>query len=87
MEDLIDGIERFLSGRLEKAAGIDDNVIGIGKFRCHRVARLKEQADHDLGVDEIARTAKADEEYSVPGELKVRCVRSVFLNSTWRCLA
>jgi hypothetical protein len=49
---------------LDEAAGVDDDDIGAVGFGDERVAVLRELAEHAFGIDEIFRTAEADESES-----------------------
>ena len=61
LEHLADDAERFLPGRLDEAAGVDDDhvrTVGVGT---QRVAVLGQLAEHALGIDQVLRAAEADE--------------------------
>jgi hypothetical protein len=60
-EHLVDGAERFLTGRLDEAAGVHDREVGLGGVIDQLVAVQLEHAQHPLAVDEVLRTAQADE--------------------------
>ena len=61
VEHLADDAERLLPGRLDEAAGVDDDDVGPVGVGDERVAVLGELAEHALGIDEVLRTAEADE--------------------------
>ena len=50
---LKDGVDRFLLGRVNKAAGIDDQDVGLFRVRSKARAGAVEKAHHYLGVDEV----------------------------------
>src|SRR5262249_36447936 len=56
-----DDTKRFLAGRLDEAAGVDDNDIGAVGVGDERVAVLGELAEHGFGIDGGFRAAEADE--------------------------
>ena len=53
--------ERFLPGRLDEAAGVDDDHVGAVGVRRQGVAVLGQFAEHALGIDQVLGTAEADE--------------------------
>ncbi len=53
--------QRLLPGRLDKAAGVDDDHVGPLGLGDERVAGLGQGAQHSLGVNEVLGTAEADE--------------------------
>ena len=55
---LEDGVDRLLFGRVDKAAGVDDEDLGIFGTRSQVCAGAVEQAHHDLGVDEVLGTPR-----------------------------
>ena len=57
---LEDGVDRFLLGGIDEAAGVDDEDVGIGGMRRQLVALRGELAHHDFGIDEILRAAETD---------------------------
>ena len=61
VEHLADDTQRFLSGRLDEAAGVDDDDVGAAGIGHQGVAVLRELAEHALGVHEVLGTAEADE--------------------------
>ena len=61
VEHLADDAERFLAGRLDEAAGVDDHDVGAVGVGRQGVAVLGQLAEHALGIDEVFRTAEADE--------------------------
>ncbi len=60
-EHLADDGERFLPGRLDEAARVDDDDVGPVGVGDERVAVLAQLAEHALGIDQVLRTAEADE--------------------------
>ena len=70
-EHFADDTERFLPGRFDEPASVDDDdvrTLGIG---LERVTVLSELAEHPLGIDEVLRTTEADERI---GTLSLRSV-------------
>jgi hypothetical protein len=57
------GLERFLFGGFEKAAGIDHDGVGRRGIGGYRQPILRKQAQHPLAVHKILWTAKADERH------------------------
>src|ERR1051325_953585 len=53
-------VDRFLLGRLDEAAGIDDHRVGLSSIRRNLITGLLELAHHDLAVHQILRTAQTD---------------------------
>ena len=51
------GVYRFLLGRIDEAARVDHDHIGIGRMRGQLVTLCGELAHHHLGIDEILRAA------------------------------
>src|SRR5262249_44484088 len=62
-QHLADDRQRFLPGRLDEAAGVDDHHVGAVGVRRQDVAVLGQLAEHALGVDGVLRTTQA-----YPGE-------------------
>ena len=60
-QHLADDAERFLPGRFDEAAGVDDDDIGAVGVGLEGVAVLGEFAEHPLGIDEVLRAPEADE--------------------------
>ena len=58
---LEDGVDRFLLGRVDEGAGVDDEDIGGFGVGGDARAGAVEQAHHDLAVDEVFGAAEADE--------------------------
>ena len=56
-----DGIDRFLLGRVDEGAGVDDQHVGGLRVADDARARVVEEAHHDFAVDEILGAAEADE--------------------------
>ena len=63
----VDHVQRFIARRLEKTAGIDDDRIGLLVVGDKFVAALGEFAEHRFRVDEVLRTAEADEGDALDG--------------------
>jgi hypothetical protein len=61
LDGLADLLERFVLRRLEEAAGVDDDRVGAAGVGRDRQPVLGEEAEHPLAVDEVLRTAEADE--------------------------
>jgi hypothetical protein len=57
-ERLANGAERFLDGRVDEAAGIDDDEIGAGVVGRSGVALRAKLREDLLRVDECLRTAE-----------------------------
>src|SRR5512133_1859102 len=55
-----DGIDTFLLGLFDKGTGIDDDNIGIFFVSGDLVLLLGEHPQHDLGINQVLRAAKAD---------------------------
>ena len=60
LQHLVDGGERFLPGRLDEAAGVDDHEVGAARIVDQLVAVELQQPQHPLAVDEVLRAAEAD---------------------------
>ena len=58
---LEDGVDRFLFGRVDEGAGIDDQHVGSGGIVGDARAGVVEQAHHDFAVDEVLGATEADE--------------------------
>ncbi len=61
VEHLVDGGERFLPGRLDEPARVDDGEVGAARIVDQLVAVELQQAEHPLAVDQVLGAAKADE--------------------------
>ena len=61
LEHLVDRGERLVPGRLDEAAGVDDDEVGALRLVDQLVAVELQQAEHPLAVDEVLRAAEADE--------------------------
>src|SRR5579863_7083504 len=55
---LEDGVDRLLPGRVDEAAGVDDEDFGVLGARGKARAGAVEQAHHDLAVDEVLGAAQ-----------------------------
>ena len=60
---LEDGVYRFLLGRIDEAARVDHDHVGIGRMRRQLVTLRGELAHHHLGIDEILRATETNEAY------------------------
>ena len=78
---LQDGVDGFLLRRLDEAAGIDDEHVGFVGARRQFVAVARQNAHHDLAIDEVLGTAQAEE--SNLGECR-QARRSVCSDSSTR---
>ena len=58
---LQDGVDRFLLGRVDEGAGVDDQHVGGFGIAGDARAGMVEQAHHDFAVDEVFGAAEADE--------------------------
>ena len=58
---LEDGVDRFLLGRVDEGAGVDDQDVGGFGVAGDARAGVVEQAHHDFAVDEVFGAAEADE--------------------------
>jgi hypothetical protein len=65
LDHLADDAQRFLAGRLDKPASIDDDDIRALGFGRKHVAVLGEFAEHALGIDKVFGAAKAHERESL----------------------
>ena len=61
VEHLVDHAQRFLPGRVDEAAGVDDDQVGLLRVRDQDVAILREEAEHPLGVDQVLGATQAHE--------------------------
>ena len=50
-----------LPGRIDEAARVDNDEIGLVRVGNERVAILRKEPEHPLGIDQVLGTAKADE--------------------------
>ena len=60
VQNVVDG---FLLGALNKAAGVDDDHIGLYVLRGDLVAGHDQLVQHNLGVHLVFRTAKGNKSY------------------------
>ena len=58
--DLEDRVHRLLFRAVDERARVDDDDVGLLGARREGVPRLFREAEHDLAVDEILRTAEGD---------------------------
>ena len=58
-----DGIDRFLFGRIDEGAGIDDQDFGVSRIRGHLGARAVQQSHHHLAVNQVFGAAERDKPY------------------------
>ena len=63
LDHLEDGVDGFLLGGVDEAAGVDDEYVGVFGTGSELCAAAVEQAHHDLGVDEVLGAAERDEAY------------------------
>jgi hypothetical protein len=56
-----DRLDRFLAGRIDESARVDDEHVGLGGVLDEYAARAVEMPEHDLGVDEVLGAAEADD--------------------------
>ena len=61
VEHLADDAERLLPGRLDEAAGVDDDDVGPVGVGREGVAVLGQLAEHPLGIDGVLRAAEGNE--------------------------
>src|SRR5579862_1857392 len=61
-----DGIGGLLARGSQKAAGVDNEEVRVFDLACGFVAGFEDKADHDLRVDEVARTAEASKVDFIP---------------------
>ena len=54
------GVDRFLLGRIDEAARVDHDHVGVGRMRRQLVALRGELAHHHLGIDEVLRATETD---------------------------
>jgi hypothetical protein len=62
-ERLADGVERFLDGGVDEAAGIDDDEVGAGVVCCGDIALGAQLREDALGVDQRFGTTEGNEPY------------------------
>ena len=55
-----DRIERLLPGTLQEATRVDDHEIGPVRLGNHFITVQTQQAEHPLAIDQVLRTAEAD---------------------------
>ncbi len=58
---LQDGIDGLLLGRVDEAAGVDHQHVGVAGMRRQLVAAGHQLAHHDFAIDEVFGTTQADE--------------------------
>ena len=58
---LDDGVDRFLLGRVDKAASVDDNNVSFARRRCEFMPVCGKLTHHDFCVDEVFRATETDE--------------------------
>jgi len=58
-----DGVHGFFLSGFDEAASIDDQNFGLVGARSKFVAAARENAHHDLGVDEVLGASEAHESY------------------------
>ena len=63
LDHLEDGVDGFLLGGVDEAAGVDDEDVGVFGAGGELGSSAMEQAHHDLGVDEVLGAAERDEAY------------------------
>ena len=56
-------IGRFLHGRRDEGAGVDDGKVGAVRAGDERVTGLIEQSEHDFGIDEVLGASERYEGY------------------------
>src|SRR5262245_28236209 len=61
VEHLVDGGKRLGAGSFDEAASVDDDEIGTVGVADEVIAVDFQQAEHPLAIDEVFRTAEADE--------------------------
>jgi hypothetical protein len=55
-----DRVDRLLFGRVDEAAGVNDDDLGVFSIRRQFGSIVVEQPHHHLGVNEVLRAAKGD---------------------------
>jgi hypothetical protein len=63
LHHLEDGVHGLLLGRVDEAAGVDDDDFGVFGPGGELGSVVMEEAHHDLGVDEVLGAAERDEAY------------------------
>src|SRR3954464_8783827 len=53
-------LERFILGRLEKSASVDDDRVRLRSIRRDGQTILRKEPEHPLAVHEVLRTTEAD---------------------------
>ena len=74
---MVDGL---VFSALNKAAGIDNEIIGLCRIKCQFVPLLMQLAQHHLGIYEILGTPKIDQSHLFPA-----AVACTFTNVLLRC--
>ena len=57
------GLDRFLLGGIDEAAGVDDNHVGSRRVGRQFMSAGDKLAHHDLGIDEVLGATQADKSY------------------------
>ncbi len=55
---LENGVDGFLLGRIDEAAGVDYQHVGVARLWRELVAARGQMAHHDLGIDEVLGAAE-----------------------------
>jgi hypothetical protein len=63
LRELEDGVDRLFFRGIDEGARVDDEHLGLGRVRGQCMSALLREPHHDLGVDQILRTAEGDETY------------------------
>ena len=69
-QHLPDDAQRFLPGRFDEPAGVDDHDVRTVGIRLQRITILGQLAEHPFGINEVLRATKAHEGI---GTLRYRC--------------
>ena len=64
LRHLEDRVDRFLLGRVDERARVDDEHLGVAGVGGDLVPRVAREAEHHLAVDEVLRAAEGDESQS-----------------------
>src|SRR5690606_30242008 len=77
-DGLADGVQRFGLGAVDKAAGVDNDHIGVVVFGCNRIALGAQLGKDALGIDQRFGTTQADKAHFFGtrfGEVRFRAAR------------
>ena len=61
LEHLLDDRTRFLPGRVDEPAGVDDHQVGVLPLGHQSEPVLRQEPEHPLGIDQVLGAAQTDE--------------------------